>query len=196
MDVGRQDFQVWTHAGQVSLKAISPQIGAELYEADRSDSTMLAKLREGTVLAVSEGWLGSDWQRVVLPVVGWVESNRLRSVPPEEAVEQMAQAEARLLEAMQQVRLMVSGPEPTGRHRISTEELKRVVKEKGLHRSMGRGSCHVVHGCFLEKGFWVRHTWLKLGDCIADCTADQFDAVPRLWWPADESRYKPDPRFD
>merc|ERR1719210_1168785 len=65
----------------------------------------------------------------------------------------------------------------------------------------GHGDCQMVTGGFLAeetrrkwwpKGYedWAHHTFLVFDDgSIADITADQFDDVPQLWWPADEARY-------
>mmetsp|Transcript_17651 Transcript_17651/g.51530 ORF Transcript_17651/g.51530 Transcript_17651/m.51530 type:complete len:134 (+) Transcript_17651:2-403(+) len=95
---------------------------------------------------------------------------------------------------MWHMRLDVTGPKPKGQCVISSHELCKEVVKRGLDRRLGQGPCRVVEGSFHVApktiGSWARHWFVMFGNgSIADITADQFDTVPKLWWPAEASRY-------
>ena len=129
---------------------------------------------------------------------------RLPRPPPQQLRQVAASAsgpsDEAMLNAMATARARIVGADkPRNWCFDSSNSLLAEIQARGLEAQLGRGTARVVDGAFLADptmrgaGYvdWHAHSFVVFGDgSIADCTADQFDGeVPKLWWPAEASRY-------
>merc|ERR1712048_392895 len=118
-------------------------------------SAVVCSLPPGTLLMALTPQNREDWVHSPLPVCGWVSAEMLRLVDAVDVAENMSQAEARLLRAMQHVRQKVTGPWPLGRCHLSTKELLKAVRGSPQEPLQEESPQE-----------WARHTWLTLGTSI------------------------------
>jgi len=161
--------------------------------------------------------LEKNFVRIVSPVFGWVSEWHVQLAPPPSAQELQAwkeefgetytdkklieaKADMFLISVMGNCRRTLVGDNSFATCGVAAQILQKHVEQTpNLQDSLGRGSCRVVDGSFLvrkRKGGqrWSAHSFTAFEDgSIADITADQFDKVPQLWWPADSSRYSHSP---
>lgn len=166
--------------------------GAELWLTEDRSGAAYCVLRKGVPIF---GEIKQSQVLVKWPVPGcYVDRVRLSEVRRDAAIKRRSLAAAELFAVMHRTRLDVTGPNPRGQCIISSHELCKDIVANGIDRHLGEGPCRVMEGSFHAKaegiGNWERHWFVMFGNgSIADVTADQFDDVIQLWWPADATRY-------
>jgi len=139
------------------------------------------------------------WVQLITPVPGWADLFSLQPLQLNavDAVQSFMRnrefATAQLLGIMHHVRKMFTGDNPLGACGVSAELLCKQIVSCELESALGRGKARVINGSFLAKAgshTWWPHSFVVFGDgTIADVTADQFDNVPQIWFPAERARY-------
>ena len=191
---------------------------AEVRAEAAEDSALVCRLQNGWLVVAVEAAARADdvaqgaLAELLLPAPGWVRASDLRHVP---ACQVPALPDfGRLLAVVEFVGLMwgtrrqYQASSPMGSCITSSKKLydELAIRERvtQLQTRLGHGSCRVAIGSFLAereprpwwpRGYrdWLHHSFLVFEDgTVADITADQFDKVPQLWYPADKERYSPD----
>jgi len=197
----RSDGQV--SASEVRRRASLSQPDLPAFVVDRAAGAELRRTRErkGQVYCLLPKGVPIFGERrqgglveVAWPVPGcWVEQIALSEVRGDDKVGCRSLGVAELFVAMHRTRLDITGPEPKGQCIVSSHALCVDIVSNGIDRMLGQGPCRVMEGSFhanTDHGVWERHWFVMFGNgTIADVTADQFDEVIQLWWPADATRY-------
>jgi len=166
--------------------------GAKLFENQELGGSVYALLPKGVPV------FGERRQGVVelrWPVPGsWVDRNSLTEVHASASISRRSLACGELFALMHQTRLDVTGPDPLGKCIISSNALCVDIVASSVDRYLGAGPCRVMQGSFRTRPntlcAFEKHWFVMFGNgTIADVTADQFDEVIKLWYPADASRY-------
>lgn len=189
--------------------------GVDVRATCEASAPLVCRLPAGFPLlaAARRGRAGSEKKQerlveVKLPVPGWVRADAVLRPPglgEEGAAGGDFAALSGVLERMFHTRRQYTGNSPLGMSAISSIKLcDTLVMYEHMFRILerfGHGGCQVTHGAFKvqerprgwwPQGYedWAHHSFLLFDDgTIADITADQFDDVPQLWWPADRTRY-------
>jgi len=193
--------------------------GLEVRERPEASSTLLCVVPFRVPIVASLQEENSEFLRMSLPLDGWVHAaevipvdSEVREIKGQEEllpkVPDKRMADFMLLSIMHHARRQYTGTSPLGKCIVSAAKLRDEIvlanKAFDLEERLGCGSSRVVIGSFLAeverrswwpRGYqdWAHHSFLMFEDgSIADTTADQFDDVPQIWWPADRSRYSVD----
>jgi len=211
-------FHNAVHEATPSEEFLSGPDGAEIRAGPEPGAALVCRLPENFPMTGTGRWAeveskkakgeegGKCLAEVKLPVYGWVDFEELQ--PAEDAegpADPTITATCDILERMYHTRRQYTGCTPLGTSAISTMKLMDTLhlydKMFQVLKRFGHGDCQMVTGGFLAeegrrkwwpKGYedWAHHTFLVFDDgSIADITADQYDDVPQLWYPADERRY-------
>ena len=124
-------------------------------------------------------------------------------------IEQRCEADAELRQLAEEVRTAFVGDNSAWQCDLAARQMvEEIQRRKGFEARLGHGSCSVGRGAFVggnlpQTPAWpgkiipvpqsgAPHTFVVFADgAILDVTADQFDPeLPRVWWPADVSRYR------
>mmetsp|Transcript_79929 Transcript_79929/g.235117 ORF Transcript_79929/g.235117 Transcript_79929/m.235117 type:complete len:340 (+) Transcript_79929:1035-2054(+) len=167
--------------------------GAELRETREEKGPPYCLLPKGVPLfgePTRQGTVEVKW-----PVAGcFVDRSALGELHSGAAIERKSMGAAELFAVMHRIRQEVARPSSRGQCVLASNYLHQDIKEYEIDRQLGQGGCRIVEGSFHAKsdgiGNWEKHWYVMFDDnSIADVTADQFDDVIKLWWPADPKRY-------